>query len=60
MSLGLIKFKGFASGEAPNPVPALGLADLPSKGTPSITYKGLEFARTELLPLILTVVAAPG
>ena len=61
ISAGLTKINGLASGVWPNPATfAPGLADLPSNGTPSITYKGVFPERIELLPLIFTIVAAPG
>ncbi len=62
ISAGLVKFKGLEAGLlSPKPrSPTPGLADRPSKGTPSITNKGLPVPVTAELPLIFIVAAPPG
>src|SRR5678809_1543464 len=61
MSAGLIYVSGFASGVVPRPeLTNPGLGDLPSRGIPSTTYNGLFPVRIEFVPLIFTIVTAPG
>ena len=61
MSFGLMKFNGLFPGVDPNPGrPKPGRAEPPSSGTPSTTINGLFPERTELVPRMRIVDAAPG
>ena len=60
ISLGFKNAKGFDGVEEPSTPLMVPFVELPSKGTPSTTNKGPLPLETELVPLMLMLIAPPG